>query len=63
MKRLIEKMSVLRVGHRLPLRNLTDEPLTVFRERHHRRRRPPALLVHDHGRLAASITATTELVV
>ncbi len=44
---------VLRVGDLLPAGRRADEPLTVLREPDDGRRRPPALRVRDHGRLAA----------
>src|SRR5581483_9864292 len=44
---------VLRVRDLLPPRRSADEPLSVLRERHDRRRRPAALGIRDHGRLAA----------
>ena len=53
----------LGVEDRLALGHLPDEALPVGGERHHRRRRPAALGVRDHLRRAASIAATTELVV
>ena len=43
MKRLIEKIGVLRVGHRLPLGDLTDEPLARLRKRHDGRRQAASL--------------------
>jgi hypothetical protein len=39
--------SVLGIGHRLSLGDLTDQPLTVLRKPDDRRRRPPAFLVDD----------------
>ena len=44
---------VLGIRHRLPLRDLADEPLTVLGERHDRRRQPAAFRVGDDDGLAA----------
>ena len=44
---------VLRVGHRLPLGDLPDQPLAGLGERHDRRRQPAAFRVGDDGGLAA----------
>ncbi len=44
---------VLRIGDRLPLGNLADQPLAAAGEAYHRGRRAGALLVGDHYRLAA----------
>ena len=63
MKRLMEKTGVFGVGDGLALGNLADQPLAALGEANHRRSGAGALLVGDDGGLAASMTATTELVV
>jgi hypothetical protein len=44
---------VVGVRDRLPLRDLTHQPLAALGDRHHRRRGPASLCVRDHRRLAA----------
>ena len=44
---------VLRVGDGLALGDLPHEPLPILGEAHHRRRRPTALGVRDHHRIAS----------
>jgi len=44
---------VLRVGDGLPAGHLADQTLSVLGERHHRRRRAPALRAGDYDRFAA----------
>ncbi len=43
---------VLRIGHRLPLGDVPDQPLPRLREGDHRRRQPSTLGVRDDNRLS-----------
>jgi hypothetical protein len=63
MNRLIENTVFSGFVTGLPLRDLTDQPLTRLGEGHDRRRQPAAFGVGDDDGLSASMTATTELVV